>query len=251
MQLRKRSPRFGTTDYADACDRRSNDALLVRVGPSGVCGGFGVFATRDVPAGTVMTAYPFVTRGSYKGTRRAQTHNADYEYEWSCDTSLDGHPAVLAKLSPHKRVGCGHLVNDAIHREITGKDNNCDFLEDRSRSRPRLHLVTTCPVRRGQELLVSYALGYWLHRMNNTSKMQKWIACHRRVHRTFRHLWLHEYIGTFGEADGDKHLVYNASCSPRTGCSVCGEGGKCAPRHVEIRWTTVETKRTMTCKDVE
>ena len=246
MQLRKRSPRFGTADYADACDLRPDDAVLVRVGRSGVCDGVGVFATRDVPANTVMTAYPFVMRGRYHGTRLTKSHDSDYEYEWDCDTSLDGHPDILAKLPPAKRKGLGHLTNDAIHREITGLDNNCSFLEDRDKNRPRLHLVTTCPVKRGQELLVSYWLGYWMHRTSVDLKMQKWIACHRRVHRAFPQLLLQEYMGAF-EDEEEGYLLYKASCSPRTGCSVCGEGGNCAPRHVEIRWLAGSRGRKMAC----
>ena len=59
-------PRFGTVEFADACDARG-DGRLVRVGRSEVCDGVGVFAASPVPAGTVMTAYPFVRRGLRRG----------------------------------------------------------------------------------------------------------------------------------------------------------------------------------------
>jgi hypothetical protein len=238
MQLRH--ARFGTVEYAHDCDRRARG--LVHVGRSRVCAGVGVFASCDVPSGTVMTAYPFVRRGCYKGTRRrAGPHDADYEFEWDEGTSLDGHPSVLAALPRHRRpTGCAHLVNDAIHREVTGCDNNCDFIEDHHPSRPRLHIVTTRSVRRGEELLVSYSLGYWLSRGHSLHpRLRGWIACHRRVRRALPQLWLWDYIGTFGEAEGDEHLVYMASCSERSTCTACATGNPCVPRRVEIRWASL------------
>ena len=212
----------------------------MRVGRSRVCDGVGVFATRSVPAGTVMTADPCVRRGGYRGTRSEAGHDADYEYEWGDGVSLDGHPKRIAHLPRHRRAGVAHLANDAIHREVTGRDNNCDFVEDRRMpARPRLHLVTTRAVRRGEELLVSYSLGYWLSREDAIAQanpeLGEWIACHRRVREAVPHLWLHEYVGAFAEANGgEDHLVYMASCSTRTRCAVCGEGGGCAPRRVKI-----------------
>jgi hypothetical protein len=218
---------------------------LVRVGRSAVCGGLGVFAARHVPAGTVMTAYPFVRRGRYgRGTRgSAKSYDADYEYEWGSAGSLDGHPKLLAQLPRRRRpVGVAHLVNDAIHREVTGHDNNCDFLEDHDPRRPTLHLITTRAVRRGEELLVSYSLAYWLSRDAAHPALRDWVACHRRVARALPHLWLREYVGAFGESEGDEHLVYTASCSAWGGGKGCGSAacmrGECTPRRVEIRWST-------------
>ena len=249
MELRARRPRFGTAedaDAGDALDAAGQGGRLVRVGRAKGCGGVGVFAARSVPAGTVMTAYPFVRRGRHMGTRR-RTHDADYEYEWGggggCGFSLDGHPELLSKLPVRRRrAGCGHLANDAIHREVTGRDNNCDFLEDRSRAtRPRLHLVTTRAVRRGEELLVSYSFGYWLSRGDAANdklgeQLREWLACHCRVRDALPHLLLHEYLGA--SIDND-HLVYMASCAEGAEgveCAVCGRGGgRCAPRRVKIR----------------
>lgn len=238
-------PRFGTVEFADACDARG-DGRLVRVGRSEVCDGVGVFAASPVPAGTVMTAYPFVRRGLRRGTRSAsRPHDADYEYEWGDAPSLDGHPALLAALPRRRRPrGCAHLVNDAIHAEVTGRDNNCDFLEDRDPRlhRPRLHLVTTRAVRRGEELLASYSLGYWLGReaalAPRNPALAAWLACHRRVRRALPHLWLREYVGAFDDAGGER-LVYVASCSAKTGCPTCGAGGACPPRRVEVTFSSL------------
>ena len=259
MELRKRPPRFGSVEFADACDacddRAKQHGPLVRVRRSRVCRGVGVFAARSVPAGTVMTAYPFVRRG-FRRSRREAAKRSDYEYEWTRDgATLDGDPSLLAAIPPRRRpAGCAHLANDAIHREVTGRDNNCDFLEGRGDpKRPRLHLVTTRAVRRGEELLVSYSLGYWLSREKTAADpaLRRWIACHRRVTEALPHLSLWEYIGTFGSSSSsssgpeeeDEHLAYVATCSRRRIsddellCKSCVRGEACAPRRVEVRWS--------------
>lgn len=247
MKLRKRTG-FGTAAYADACDREmgaknKKTGRLVDVRRSRVCDGVGVFAARSVPAGTVMTAYPYVLRGRRRSPRRPST--AAYEYEWKPDgTTLDGNPALVGE-----RCGVAHLANDAIHREVTGRDNNCDFVEDRGDpKRPRLHLVTTRAVRRGEELFVSYCLSYWLGRERDKTvpeDLRRWIACHRRVTEGLPNLFFWEYIGAFDDDDGgdSQRLEYIAKCSSRcdadrSKCQACARGDECRLRRVEVRWTT-------------
>ena len=254
MELRKRPklpklpPRFGSVEYADACDARW-DERLVRVGRSSVCDGSGVFATRAVPAGTVMTAYPCVRVGQRRGPRKSKGRvRYDYGFELSDGTILDAHPKLLAQLPKRcrRRIGRAHLVNDAIHREVTGRDNNCDFLEDCNPKRPRLHLVTTRAIRAGEELLAPYSFGYWLGREDmfaqSDPRLSEWLACHNVVRCALPHLDLREYMGVgVGVSENDQHLEYLASCIEGKGCDVCGRGGGCKPRRVEIRKTTDET----------
>jgi hypothetical protein len=165
--------------------------------------------------------------------------------------TLDGNPELLRRCRGGCRAGVAHLANDAIHREVTGRDNNCDFIEDRqgclsgrrAKRPPRLHLVSTRKVRRGEELLVSYSLGYWLGRERDPhvpAELRRWIAFHRRVTEALPGLFLWEYLGSF---DDDRSLEYIARCSGGTKersatkeCSACKAGLKCRLRRAVVRW---------------
>jgi len=64
--------------------------------------------------------------------------------------------------------GVGHMLNDNIHVHATGREANAYFAEvemvdeDTCQRVQRVIIVTCKDVARGEELLVSYSLGYWL-----------------------------------------------------------------------------------------
>jgi hypothetical protein len=65
--------------------------------------------------------------------------------------------------------GLGHLLNDALHPSVTGRDNNCEFAfrgqASGSRSgRAVAFLRATRPIGAGEELYVSYHVSYWAGR---------------------------------------------------------------------------------------
>ncbi len=234
--------------------------------PSGVCPGLGVFATRAVPSGTVMTAYPFVQLGKRCMRRARDKPDDDYMYLRSDGATIDGHPRLLRSLSFLKKRrtegrrerhlwGHANLANDAIHPELTGRTNNCDFVEPGASTSGRMYLVTSRAVRAGEELLVPYSLGYWMSRAGNTAwspKMRGWLECHTRVRDALRPLIaeLHEYVSVTEEADGGSCLEYIASytqgCTCRCPCVVVAR--------IIVRWhpsgddTIVATCKSCACR---
>jgi len=175
-----------------------------------------VFAARFLPKGSYVTAYPgrvmpdanrrSTTTRSTTSSRSAcasstlskqndpKNIDGNYIYEFEDGTQIDGRIIV-----PHDRWwrthGVAHLLNDAIHPDVTGLENNCEFQEikdspvrlrefsplcvergrsrqhygvvgdgrrTRHRHRHRVYIRTSKNVHVGEELLVPYSLGYWL-----------------------------------------------------------------------------------------
>jgi len=103
-------------------------------------------------------------------------------------------PSWLANEAVHDLLpGLAHFANDALHREITGLDNNCDFVEVRRKARPSrcgsthpmVYLVATRDIRAGEELLVCYCMQYWLHKARDhlPPNVADWLAQHERIER--------------------------------------------------------------------
>lgn len=88
---------------------------------------------------------------------------------------------------PRLGRGFGHMFNDAVHTEATGRRNNCCFVFRSSSSSPSpfppphpcadqrayAYLRTTRHVRAGQELLVPYHVTYWSERAPALAKQQQ------------------------------------------------------------------------------
>ena len=200
-----------------------------------------------------MTAYPFVRQGSRKMTRQGRRNN-DYALQRSDGTSIDGHPHVLSKAAfylkrknrgDHHGWGVANLANDAIHPELTGRTNNCDFVEIGS----RVYLVTSQNVAAEEELLVAYSLSYWMDRVHNeawTPAMREWLGFQVRVRDALRplHVDLEEYLGILDidAADEETRLKYIATYT----CSCCA--GHRHVGHLIVCWhPTREATMLATC----
>ena len=138
---------------------------------STVCEGWGVFATRDLAKGECVTRYAgkLVSNDTWHG-------NADYALK------LDDTWTLVGESDPSRLCadGLAQMANDAIHQEVSGQLNNCDFLVQGTCA----YLRTTRPVRKGDELLVDYHFSYWLARSsskNLTKETRTWLRCHKRV----------------------------------------------------------------------
>ncbi len=180
---------------------------LVELGPSTICGGLGIIAQRDIPKGTPITAYPgaFIKkRKSIKyRLRKMVKQNEQTSSEYVLDTNNDYFIDGL-KQGNHwwTKYGLGHMANDAICFELSGKTNNCDFKEVKvyigkkialSRNynnkqywRTRMILIASRSIKKGEELFVPYGLGYWLHvldqpedecRKKYGDDLYMWIQC--------------------------------------------------------------------------
>jgi SET domain len=148
----------------------------VRIGKSKIPGaGRGLFATRSLPAGTPLTAYPGPlvdesnvssrTRSCKKRQRCVEAYIFEIVHLEKVLT-LQPHPADIGN-------GVAHLANDAIHPEVTGFSNNCDFIQKEENS---VYLCTSRRVRRGEELFVDYLLPYWTSRKRLPRCISRWVG---------------------------------------------------------------------------
>jgi hypothetical protein len=206
MSYNFRRPRIGTYEFADYADSK-NQNTLVRIRKSTVCDGVGVFATRDVPEGTPMTGYACViVTDTIADRTRQRKHGKDYAYEFSDGVVIDGHPKVMAyaKMYTNRCMyesGCGNLVNDAVHEDVTSTTNNCEFTEKHVNNNNNVYIVTSRAVKKGEELLVSYSLDYWLSRASMwTGPLKEFADVHVAKKKyieaaTGTSCWMEEYIG--------------------------------------------------------
>lgn len=152
--------------------------------------GYGVFAARDLPKGTPVTFYAGQLYTAQHPLAK-QHAKSDYVYEFN-----DGvHMVDGLWQDPNgpwwTRHGIGHMLNDNIHVHATGLKCNAYFAEVEMLDKftqqriKRVIIVTMRDVARGEELLVSYSLGYWLYRI----KKEKSGACEELGGSTRE--WLH------------------------------------------------------------
>ena len=162
------------------------------VGPSEICEGRGLFASRDLPAGTAVTRYPgeLVDEASpasrTRGAKRRRSRAQDYAYDLGNGWTLEADPTSDGATSGGG--GDAHLANDALHVEVTGRENNCELREEPKGSRC-VYLFTTRAVRRGEELLTSYLLPYWIARAERDAlpmETRLWLRAHAEAQRVIR-----------------------------------------------------------------
>ena len=166
--------------HVNVCDlhaRRGLPGGMARLGRSEVCNGQGVFATCFLPTGTPVTGYacvkvaPDVTRDRL---RPRPPVDSDYMYTRTDGREIDGHPTILRGRYSRRSWGYANMANDALHLELTQRENNCKFVE-RSDA---VYLVTIQSVEAGDELLVSYGFDYWWFRRNDLRlplHVRKWL----------------------------------------------------------------------------
>lgn len=178
----------------------------VEIRASHVCDGVGVFTTTDVKQGTCVTEY------SGHLVRSTKKVNNDYALELGDGWTLVGDEYATCASS------IGQLANDAIHLEISGKKNNCEFHFAGGR---RVFLRTLVDVPKDTELLVEYHITYWLGRSNRPElplPLTSWLKNHEIVAEAVqRKGWeLARYItrrgNTFKYAIAPRHKKPKAVC---------------------------------------
>ena len=158
------------------------DADAVEVRASTVCDGRGVFATRAIPAHTLVTLYPASNEVSLCANRaRGVTHSwraDDYEkpepsYAMCNGNAYFGDNALRIEANPLKiqRGFLGHLVNDAAmpphdasdiayaqaYLVTTTNETNCHAVPFPSGA---VAVATSRAVEKDEELLMSYTFGF-------------------------------------------------------------------------------------------
>jgi len=145
-------------DVSPLCSSHGND-------------GYGVFAARDLPKCTPVTFYA----GKIYTEKHPhfKKHKSNYVYEFDDGVHMIDGLWQEPDGPWWTRHGIGHMLNDNIHVHASGLKCNAYFAEVQmfdvhtQQSIKRVVIVTTRDVARGEELLVSYSLGYWLHRVRN------------------------------------------------------------------------------------
>lgn len=257
-----RCTRFGTFSYAYRCGRCGHPDSSIVLASSRICVGLGVFARRDIPAGSVVTFYD--------GHLTQENADDDYAFEMpSCFAprgetgwQVVGHRGDDRSL---RGKGLAQMVNDAIHPEATRRGNNCHFVfrwDSEHGQTVRIYLQTMRSVPAGRELLAPYGLNYWVarasrfvHRITGrTTRLGEWLKCHEYViSKMKRRGWeVEDYKGivttanaveggTSGQGDvGEaRYLVTPRRPSLFLFCR-CGDGRRRSCRHI---WMTVVMER--------
>lgn len=213
----------------------------VRIGKSKLPGaGRGLFATRWLPEGTYVTAYPgpLVDYKSISNRTRAATkyHRKVQLYELEI---VNGTTALMFRPDPDDLTkGIAHMANDAIHPEVTGFSNNCDFIQDENCN---VYLCTTRNVRRGEELLVDYLLPYWTSYKRPPKLISKWLEGVRKIQKTLNTMdvELEQYMGNDEFQIHDPHL--------RVLCNGCDSQKKRRIRNCCKDNTIVSSFKCATC----
>jgi len=205
----------------------------VRIGKSKLPGaGRGLFATRSLPAGTPLTAYPGPvvkvsnvssrTRSAKKWCRKVDAYIMEIVQNVK-GVAVHGKTTELLNFLPDPadvRNGMAHLANDAIHPDITGFSNNCDFIqrECKDKQYDELYLCTSRDIRRGEELFVDYMLPYWMSCKHLPASLSTWIRKFRKIQSkmTAMDIRLDQYMG-----DGEfivwdpKQRIFCRGCESR------------------------------------
>jgi hypothetical protein len=115
-----------------------------------------------------------------------------------------------------------HIANDAIHPEVTGFSNNCEFIQKKKGETEEVYLCTSRKVKRGEELFVDYLMPYWINGKHPHSAMSKWLKKARRIQYTLKAMGvrLEQYMG------GDEYEIVDPDLRV-----FCGE---CEPTKIRV-----------------
>ena len=129
------------------------DTHLVRVGPSKLCAGVGVFAQESIGEKTCITRY----HGKICGTQ-AEAASIDPTLRYNMEYGKSGE-VLLGEKEVEKCEGKGvaQLVNDAVSVTLSHKINNCCFVDCDG----EVWLKSLRPIEKGEELLAGYGIEYW------------------------------------------------------------------------------------------
>lgn len=207
----------------------SHPSCPVELRPSLLEGaGLGVFARRDIPVGAFVTPYDGRVVPMRHGTLRPESL-ARYAYEMPCGGRLVPTLAAMRRTPGRaSRRGLGHMLNDAVHVEATGRVNNCYFDEvdcGDGDGTVTVWVRTDSCVASGEELYVDYGPAYWAERGHRTGVraplLDSWCARQEEVARALRMpplcATVRGYVGRDAERPDDLVYVVKRQAEARHG----------------------------------
>jgi hypothetical protein len=202
--------------------------------------GRGLFAIRSLPNGTYITSYPgpVVDINSISSRTRAAMRYRKKVHEYLLEVTSTEKVLNFQPDPNDLTKGVAHLANDAIHPEVTGFSNNCDFIQD---EKDHIYLCTTRKVRKGEELLVDYLLPYWTSCKKPPKPMSKWLGRVRKVQSTLNTIdvRLEQYMG-------DNVFEISDPCR-RVLCTGCDYSKKRRVRNCDPNNISVSMLKCVTC----
>lgn len=199
----------------------------VELRPSSISGaGEGVFARTAIPAGAFVTPFD---------GRLVPMHTCETSKTWDYEYQMAHGAHLVPSLTKRADRGLGHLLNDAIHADVTGRSNNCKFHE---LDRATLWVRTRQAVAAGDELLVPYGFQYWCSRARDarlSEHVRDWctLQCATNLHlmRVPGCEIVEEYLGCDGTGSKYSILRRTASGAPLSQCDCYTARSACV--HVD------------------
>lgn len=228
----------------------------VVLGPSLLIGaGNGIFATEDIKSGGVVANYRGVWIGSrslpFRSTslkdkciskKRSSCYSVVCNPNRRCELVMDAHPELLQRYGIDSLA---HMANDAIDPQATGYSNNCHLkqivVEDGTRPsesmtvrqlcrHTKIRIIATRDIRKGEEILVSYGLPYWIGRSKSRGMpryTREWLQVHERMSVLIKYnlgnQWeIEKYIG-YSEMVSDSGSNKDVIVTYQVMNETCGE----------------------------
>ncbi len=204
--------------------RSDNSAVQndnVRLSPSTICKGKGVFSKRPLRRGQTITRYDGYLLNDNK---KMSIEQEVYAYSFDDERIIIGN-TVDASTSK----GIAQFVNDAMCACITGKQSNCQFEENTLDH--EVTLVANRFIHTGEEILVHYGWDYWStkefdedkvamvrfhvqlnNRMKNTYGVQVGEAKSHQIEKTNRGTFIHTLSFAAYGAYVDTDAQMNIKC---------------------------------------
>ena len=133
----------------------------VYIKKSTICNGIGIFANKNITKDSIITWY-YGKIIDCKNIKHKKYKYNKYIMEYN---SVNKKKCIIgiSNIEKIKGKGFAQLANDAIHYNLTYKNNNSYFMQKRR----YIFLIATRDIDKHEEILASYGIEYWIHEINN------------------------------------------------------------------------------------
>ena len=132
----------------------------VYIRESTICKGIGIFTNKKIIKNNIITWY-YGNIIDYKNIKHKKYKYNKYIMEYN-SVNKRKYMIGISNIDNIKGKGFAQLANDAIHYNLTYKNNN-SYFEQRGRY---IFLIATRNIDKNEEVLVSYGIEYWIKEIN-------------------------------------------------------------------------------------